>query len=72
MERFTIEQVNKQIGLLRETGRFRPPNNGDPFVVRVSQYALSVQDQYTDRIFYEARLAHCEHSTHYDTTMATG
>ena len=37
---FTVEQVNKQIGLLRETGRFRPPNNGDPFVVRVSQYAL--------------------------------
>jgi hypothetical protein len=39
-ESFTVEQVNKQIGLLRETGRFRPPNNGDPFVVRVSQYAL--------------------------------
>jgi hypothetical protein len=39
-ESFTVEQVNKQIGLLRETGRFRPPNNGDPFAVRVSQYAL--------------------------------
>lgn len=31
---FTVEQVNKQIELLRETGRFRPPNNGGPFVVR--------------------------------------
>jgi hypothetical protein len=39
-ESFTVEQVTKQIGLLRETGRFRQPNNGGPFVVRVSQYAL--------------------------------
>jgi hypothetical protein len=39
-ESFTVEQVRKQIGLLRETGRFREPNNGGPFVVRVSQYAL--------------------------------
>ena len=39
-ESFTVEQVTKQIGLLRETGRFREPNNGAPFVVRVSQYAL--------------------------------
>jgi hypothetical protein len=39
-ESFTVEQVTKQIGLLRETGRFREPNNGGPFVVRVSQYAL--------------------------------
>jgi hypothetical protein len=37
---FTVEQVTKQIGLLRETGRFREPNNGDPFVVRLSYYAL--------------------------------
>jgi hypothetical protein len=39
-ESFTVEQVDKQIRLLRETGRFREPNNGGPFVVRVSQYAL--------------------------------
>ena len=39
-ESFTVEQVTKQIGRLRETGRFRAPNNGGPFVVRVSHYAL--------------------------------
>ena len=38
-ESFTIEQVNKQIARLRETGRFRPPNNGGPFTVRLSSYA---------------------------------
>jgi hypothetical protein len=37
---FTVEQVTKQIGRLRETGRFWSPNHGSPFVVRVSQYAL--------------------------------
>ena len=37
-ESFTIEQVNKQIAQLRETGRFRTPNNGGPFTVRLSQY----------------------------------
>jgi hypothetical protein len=39
-ESFTIEQVNKQIARLRETGRFRPPNNGGPFTVRLSNYAI--------------------------------
>jgi hypothetical protein len=39
-ESFTVEEVNKQIKRLRETGRFRPPNNGDPFMVRLSQLAI--------------------------------
>ena len=39
-ESFTIEQVTKQIGRLRETGGFWAPNDGGPFVVRVSYYAL--------------------------------
>jgi hypothetical protein len=38
---FTVEQVTKQIGRLYETGRFRAPNNGGPFVVRVSCYAVA-------------------------------
>jgi hypothetical protein len=38
---FTIEQVTKQIERLRATGRFRSPNNGGAFVVRVSCYALA-------------------------------
>jgi hypothetical protein len=38
---FTVEQVTKQIERLCETGRFRAPNNGGPFVVRVSCYALA-------------------------------
>ncbi len=52
-ESFTFEQVRKQIGRLHETGRFRKPNNGGPFVVRVSQYALSGDEQYIDKIFYD-------------------
>ena len=52
---FTAEQVRKQINLLRQTGRFREPNNGNPFVVRLSQYALSGGDQYHDNIFYDFR-----------------
>jgi hypothetical protein len=39
-ESFTVEEVNKQINRLCATGRFRAPNNGDPFVVRLSLYAI--------------------------------
>jgi hypothetical protein len=39
-ESFTVEQVTKQIKRLRETDRFREPNNGDPFVVRVSRFRV--------------------------------
>jgi len=52
-ESFTVEQVKKQIARLHETGRFREPNNGGPFVVRVSQYAMSGEEQYIDKIFYD-------------------
>jgi hypothetical protein len=39
-ESFTVEEVNKQINRLCATGQFRAPNNGDPFVVRLSQLAI--------------------------------
>jgi hypothetical protein len=40
MGKFTVEEVKKQINRLCATGRFRAPNNGDPFVVRLSQLAI--------------------------------
>ena len=50
---FTFEQVTKQIRRLRETGRFWPPHHGSPFTVRLSQFALSGEDHYTNQIFYD-------------------